>query len=181
LLMQVYADSGNTAEAVGIAEKVAASKPDDKQAQMNLAATYQNAGMPDKAVAILEQLRVGGQLSTQNEYQVLYATYANIEGREKDVIAVINEGMEKGALKPDHQAYLALAQAYYFSDQPGLAIDAYSKAAPLDSDGSTYLNLAKVLQQEERIAEAKDAARQALAKGVEKKEDANRIITLPGR
>lgn len=180
LLMQVYADGGNTSEAVGIAEKVAAAKPEDKQAQMNLAATYQNAGMPDKAVAILERLRTGGQLSTANEYQVLYATYANIEGRENDVIAVINEGMEKGALKPDHQAYVALAQAYYFSDQPESAIKAYNKAAPLDSDGSTYLNLAKVLQQENRIPEAKAAAKKALDKGVEKKEDANRIISLSG-
>ncbi|MGY1426096.1 tetratricopeptide repeat protein [Lysobacter sp. A289] len=180
LLMQVYAEGGNSAEAVGMAEKVAAAKPDDKRAQMNLAATYQNAGMPDKAIAILEQLRASGQLSTGNEYQVLYATYANMDGREKDVIAVINEGMQKGALEPDHQAYVALAQAYYFSDQPDLAIDTYNKAAPLDSDGSTYLNLAKVLHQESRISEAKDAARKALEKGVEKQDDANRIIALPG-
>ncbi len=37
--------------------------------------------------------------------------------QEKDVIAVINEGLQKGILKPDYQVYLALAQSYYYSDQ----------------------------------------------------------------
>jgi tetratricopeptide (TPR) repeat protein len=111
---------------------------------------------------------------------VLYSTYSGIEGREKDVIAVINEGLQKGALEPDYNTYVALAQAYYFSDQPAQAITAYQKAAPLAKDGEAYLNLARVLQQENRIPEAKAAARQALAKGIKKAKDANVIIALPG-
>lgn len=179
LLMQVYAENGNAGEAVRMAEQVAAGKPDDKRAQLNLAATYQQADMADKSVAVLEKLRAGGQLDQANEYQVLYATYSNIEGREKDVVSVINEGLQKGVLEPDYKTYVALAQAYYFSDQPAQAIDAYQKAAPLGSDGESYLNLAKVLQQENRIPEAKAAAKQALAKGVKKTKDANVIIALP--
>ncbi|HEU4773310.1 MAG TPA: tetratricopeptide repeat protein [Lysobacter sp.] len=180
LLMQTYAEAGNTTEAVRVAEQVAASKPDDKRAQLNLAAVYSQADLPDKALAVMEKLRAGNQLDTANEYKVLYTTYSGIEGREKDVIAVINEGLQKGALEPDYNTYVALAQAYYFSDQPAQAITAYQKAAPLAKDGEAYLNLARVLQQENRIPEAKAAARQALAKGIKKAKDANVIIALPG-
>ncbi len=180
LLMQVYVQGEMIGEAVATAEQIAASNPDDKRAQMNLAAMYSQADKPDKALSILEKLRAGGQLDSGNEYKVLFSTYAGIDGREKDVIAVINEGIEKGALEPEHNTYLALAQAYYFSDQPAEAITAYQKAAPLSKNGETYLNLAKVLHQENRIAEAKAAARQALAKGIKREKDANVIIALPG-
>ena len=180
LLMQTYAEAGNTVEAVRMAEQVAARKPDDKRAQLNLAAVYSQADMPEKALAVMEKLRAGNQLDTANEYKVLYSAYSGIEGREKDVIAVINEGLQKGVLEPDYNTYVALAQSYYFSDQPAQAITAYQKAAPLAKDGEAYLNLARVLQQENRIAEAKAAAKQALAKGVRNAKDANRIIALPG-
>ena len=94
---------------------------------------------------------------------------------------MIKEGIDKGILKPDHQAYLALAQSYYFSEQPVPAIDAYRKAAPLDDDGETYLNLARLLWQEDRIPEAKEAAKQAIAKGLKKPDDAKKILALPAK
>ena len=56
------------------------------------------------------------------------------------------------------------------------AIEAYRKAAPLDERGETYLNLAKVLANEGRLPEAKQAAQQALDKGVRTPEDARRIL-----
>lgn len=181
LLMATYAESGNAAEATRMAEAVAAKNPNDKRAQMNLAAVYQQADMLDKSAAVLEKLRAAGQLTDDREYRQLYATYLNMDGREKDAIGVINEGLQKGVLKPDYQAYVALAQANYFADQFGPAIDAYKKAAPLAPDGETYLNLARVLWQEDRIPEAKEAAKQAVAKGVKKPEDAKKILALPGK
>lgn len=181
LLMATYAESGNAAEATKMAEAVAAKNPGDKRAQMNLAAVYQQADMLDKSAAVLEKLRAAGQLTEDREYRQLYATYLNMDGREKDAIGVINEGLEKGVLKPDYQSYVALAQANYFADQFGPAIDAYKKAAPLAPDGETYLNLARVLWQEDRIPEAKEAARQAVAKGVKKPDDAKKILALPGK
>ncbi|QOW22070.1 MULTISPECIES: tetratricopeptide repeat protein [Lysobacteraceae] len=181
MLMQVYLDADQIGEAVKTAEQIAAANPDDKRAQMNLASIYSQADMSDKALGILENLRSSGNLDSANEYKVLFTTYAGIDGREKDVIAVINDGLEKGVLQPEYNTYVALAQAYYFSDQPAQAITAYEKAAPMAKDGETYLNLARVLQQENRITEAKAAARQALAKGIKREKDANVIIALPGK
>jgi len=61
------------------------------------------------------------------------------------------------------------------------AIDAYRKAAPLAADGETYLNLARLLWQEDRIPEAKEAAKQAMAKGLKKPEEAKKILALPAK
>lgn len=181
LLMATYAESGQAGEAAKIAEGLAAKNPGDKRAQLNLAAVYQQNDMLDKAAVVLEKLRASGQLTEDKEYRQLYATYLNMDGKEKEAIGVINDGLQKGVIKPDYQTYLALAQAYYFSDQAGPAIDAYKKAAPLAPDGEAYLNLARVLWQEDRIPEAKEAAKQAVAKGVKKPDDAKKIIALPGK
>jgi len=178
LLMASYAETNQNAEAVKLAEKLAAANPNDKKAQTNLASVYAQADQMDKALAVLEKLRTSGQITTENEYKQLYITYANMDGREKDVISVINEGLQKGVIKPDYQTYLALAQAYYYSDQIPQAIDAWQKGAPLSKDGETYLNLAIVLSQEGRVPEAKQAAQQALAKGVKNPDKAKQIINL---
>lgn len=176
LLMQIYLESDNVAGAVQQAEQVAAAQPDDRRALLNLAVVYQQADMMDKAIEVLERLRAGGQLETASEYNQLYVTYLNMEGYERQAAEVITEGLDKGVIEPDFNTYLALAQAYYFSDQPGPAIEAYRKAAPLDDDGETYLNLAKVLYQEDRPAEAAQAAQQALDKGVNQPDQARDII-----
>ena len=179
LLMATYAETGQNAEAIALAEKLAAKNPTDKKAQTNLATVYAQADQMDKAAAVLEKLRAAGLMTEEKDYRQLYLTYANMEGKEKDVIAVVNEGLQKGIVKPDYQTYLALAQAYYYSEQIPQAIEAWQKAAPLSKDGETYLNLARVLWQEGRIPEAKVAARAALDKGLKKPDDAKKIIALP--
>ncbi|MBO7942584.1 tetratricopeptide repeat protein, partial [Streptomyces sp. S9] len=161
LLMASYVENNQGAEAAKVAESIAAKNPNDKRAQMNVAAVYSQSDMLDKAAAVLEKMRAAGQFTEDKDYRQLYATYLNLDKKEKEAIGVINEGLQKGILKPDYQAYVALAQAYYYSDQIGPAVDAYKKAAPLAPDGETYLNLARVLWQEDRIPEAKEAAKQA--------------------
>lgn len=181
LLMAAYSEGGKTGEAVKAAEALVAKNPNDKKAQLNLASMYSQADQMDKAAAVLDKLRASGQLTEEREYKQLYSIYANTENKEKDVIAVINEGLEKGILKPDHQVYLALAQSYYYAEpqQVDKAIDAWKKAAPLSPNGETYLNLARVLHSEGRVPEAKEAARQAKAKGgLKNAADADKIINL---
>lgn len=178
LLMAAYSEAGQNAEAVKEAEALAAKNPADKKTQINLASMYMQADQMDKAAAVMDKLRAAGQLSEEREYKQLYSIYANTENKEQDVIAVINEGLSKGILKPDYQVYLALAQSYYYSEQVQQAIEAWQKAAPLSPNGETYLNLARVLHAEGHIPEAKQAARDALAKGVKNPADANRIINL---
>jgi len=179
ILMASYAEAGQNDAAVKLAEQLAAKSPTDKKAHMNLASVYLQADKTDQAAGVLEKLRASGQLTDDREYRQLYSMYANMDGREKDVIAVINEGLQKGVLKDDYQTQLALAQSYYYSEQIPQAIEAWKKAAPQSPNGETYLNLARVLWQENRIPEAKQAAKSALDKGLKKPEDAKKILALP--
>lgn len=176
MLMASYSESGQGAEATRLAEEIAANTPTDKRAQLNLAATYMQMDETDKAAAVLERLRASGELTEERDYRNLYALYLNAEGKEREAAAAISEGLQKGILKPDYQTYSALAQAYYFSEQIDPAIDAYRKAAPLAPDGEAYLNLAKVLSNEGKAAEARQAAQQALDKGLRNPEEARKLL-----
>lgn len=179
VLMASYEANNQPAEALKLAEQMAAKAPNDKTAQMNLAVVYSQNDQPEKAAAILDKLRSSGQLTSEKEYRQLYATYSNMDKHEKQTIEVINDGLAKNILKPNLEVYQILAQAYYYSDPPQIAqaIDAWNKAAPLDPTGETYLNLARVQLQEGNIAEAKKAAQLALDKGVKKPQDAKTILS----
>jgi tetratricopeptide (TPR) repeat protein len=74
------------------------------------------------------------------------------------------------------KVYAVIAQTAYGNDDAKLAIDMYGRAAAISSDGEQGLNLAKVLLNEGRIAEAKKAAQQALDKGLKSPADAKRIL-----
>lgn len=178
LLMAAYSESGQGAEASKLAEQIAAATPNDKRSQLNLAATYLQTDQYDKAAGVYEKLRAAGELTEERDYRNLMASYLSIDNGQAKAIEIINEGLDKGILKPDYQTYVALAQAYYFGEPQQLdqAISAYQKAAPLAPNGETYLNLAKLLSNEGRLAEAKQAAQQALDKGVRNPDEARRLL-----
>ncbi len=176
MLMNTYIQTDQPGEASKLAEELLAKNPDDKQLQLNLAAMYMQAEQNDKAIGMLERLRSAGQLTDERDYRNLYALYLNTDGKEKQAIATINEGLQKGILKGSYQDYTSLAQAYWFSDQHTQAIEAYRKAAPLGTDGESYLNLARALNNLGSTAEAKQAAQQALNKGVKNPKDAQSIL-----
>ena len=176
LLMASYADAGRAGEAATLAEQVASKAPGDKRAQLNLANVYVQADDHAKAIEVYERLRQAGQLDQDRDYSNLAALYLNTENGEPKAVAVLTEGLDKGILKGDYRTYASLAQAYYFSDQYEKAIEFYGKAAPLDDDGSTYLNLAKALSNEGRDAESKSAAQKALDKGLPNPEEARKLL-----
>ena len=175
LLMGAYFDSNQPQEAARIAEGLIAQHPDDKTLQLNLASSYMQAGQDEKATALLEKLRASGTLDKPEDYRNLYAMYLN-HNKNKEGIAVIQEGLQKGALKEDYDTLNALAQAYWFAGQSDQAIAAYRKAAPIAPNGEAYLNLARALLNEGHVAEAKQAAQQALDKGVRNPGDAKKIL-----
>ena len=176
LLMASYADAGRAGDAKVLAEQVAAKSPGDKRAQLNLANIYLQADDNQNAIAVYERLRQAGELDEERDYSNLAALYLNSDNGETKAISVLTEGLDKGLLKGDHRTYTSLAQAYYFSDQYDKAIEFYGKAAPLDDDGSTFLNLAKVLANEGRSAESKAAAQKALDKGLSNPEEARKLL-----
>ncbi len=165
MLLACYAETGDNAAAIALGEQLQRQKPDDKRALMMLAGIYSNADQQAKAAALLDSARQKGMLSEAADYQRLVSMYFGMD-REKDAAAILEEGMAKGIVPADGKNYAMLAQAYYFSDNIPGAIAAAQKAAPLATDGEPGLFLAQILGQEDRNAEAKAAAQQALAKGL---------------
>ncbi|MGY1457954.1 MULTISPECIES: tetratricopeptide repeat protein [unclassified Luteimonas] len=176
LLLAVYSEGNRASEAAALAEEIATQTPGDKSAQLNLATVYLQADDYPNAIAVYERLRQSGDLTEERDYRNLSALLLNTDGGEPKAIEVLNDGLQKGILPGDYKTYALLAQAYYFSDQHDKAIEFYQKAAPLDEDGNTYLNLAKALSNEGRDAESKAAAQKALDKGLTNPEEARKLL-----
>jgi len=176
MLMAAYSESEQGEAAIAIAEQLAAKAPEDRRAQLNLAAMYLQNDRDNDAIGVYERLRAEGRLTEDREYKNLAALYLGQEGKEAEAISALTEGLEKNILNRDYQTYIALAQAYYFSEQIEPAIDNYRLAAPLGDNGEAFLNLAKILANEERLDEAKEAAQQALAKGLRNPQEAENIL-----
>jgi predicted Zn-dependent protease len=176
LLVSAHLENQDPAAAAKAGEALLAETPDDKRLLLTVASAYLDLEQQDRAIALLESARTRGLLADARDYQTLYALYFNADGREKDVIAVIQEGLSKGLLQRDVQTLSALAQAAYFAEDMALSMATYKEAAALDPKGDTGLNYAKVLSAEAKDAEARDAAKAALAKGVAKPGDAWMVI-----
>ena len=170
MLVKIYYDMGKPDEAAKLAETIvatpAASGSTDAGALIDLAITYRDSKQMDKAAEVIDRARKAGQLTDVRAYQTAFGIYAKLEGHEQDVIDTVNDGLKKGVLTGNLGAYNALAEAFYYTDQIDPAIAAWNQAAPLAKDGQIYLNLAIVLNQEQRFSAAKDAANKALAKGL---------------
>jgi tetratricopeptide (TPR) repeat protein len=176
LLMATYFDQEKPLEAAKIAEQMVAKNPNDKSTLMNLAAIYAQADQYDRAIGVLEKARSQGLLTEERDYRQLYALYLNADNQEAKGIEVINEGLAKGILQPSSEVFIALGQAYYFTDKIKESIDAYRKALPYAKDGEPALNLARVLTNEEDYAGAKAAAQEALKKGVKRPGEAWMVV-----
>lgn len=175
ILMAAYADLEQYEEAGKLASELLAKNPDDKALVRNLAAIYINGDMNDQAIAVLEGAKQRGMLTEERDYKQLYQLYHYAE-KEPQAIATIQEGLDKGILPATLETYRTLAEANYFAENITGAIAAYQKAAPLATDGEISLNLARVLYEEGRWAEAKQAVAEALAKGVKRKGDAYIVL-----
>ena len=175
MLLASYINAEKFDQATALGEELLAKKPDDARLLFNVATMYAQNDQYDKATGLLETGRGRGLLDEKG-YRQLYALYSNMEGHEAKAIDVINDGLGKNILKPGVDIYTALGQAYYFSDQIPQAIDAYQKGVPLATDGEMALNLSRLLSNEERYAESRKMAQDALAKGIRRPGDAWVII-----
>lgn len=175
----LLSEVGRTDEAIAAYKALVAEHPDDKRILMNAVATLQGAEKFADANALLEAANKRGMLTEERELQALYVGYLN-DDRFEDARRIIEEGASKGILKDGPalaKAYSVLAQEAYYGDRVDQAIEYYRKAAPMSADGEAYLNLAKLLGDKGKKAEAKAAAQKALDKGVKKPEQAKAILS----
>ena len=178
---QVLLGMDKPQEAAAALEKMLAAKPGDKKLMMNLASLYAQSEQDAKAAAMFEKMRAAGLLTESRDYETGYRLLANIEGRQKDALALIDEGLAKGILVPSYEMYSFQGQVYYSQEQIPKAMEAWSKGAPLSKNGELYLNLGKLQLGEEHWADAKASAKAALGKGVKKPGEAWQVIAQSER
>lgn len=171
------------AEAAALYEQILAKNPDDKSTLMNAVSLFQQAGNDKRVSELLATARQKNMLTTDSEYRTLYVPLIN-GGKLKEAVELIDEGIAKGAIKPSQKLandLSVIAQTYYAEENTPKAIEMFKRAATASENGEAALNLARVLRNENRIAEAKQAAQEALNKGIKKPEDAKKILALPGK
>ena len=174
----ILANSGQGDAAASIYAEQLAKNPDDMKLRMNAVAAYQAADQFDKANALLAEAQQKGLLTEPNQYRALYVGYINAD-KDKDALAVIDDGIAKGVIQPSPalaKDLMVLAQKAYYAGSDMDAVALYKRAAPMAADGEAWLNLAMILSDQGKGAEAKAAAQSALDKGVKKPEDARRIL-----
>jgi tetratricopeptide (TPR) repeat protein len=170
-------------DAAALYEQLLAKNPEDKTTLMNAVSLYQQAGNDKRVKELLDIARKKNMLTTDTEYRTLYVPLIN-GGKLGEAMALIDEGIAKGVVKPSQKLandYSVIAQNYYAEENTAKAIEIYKRAAAASENGEAALNLARVLRNESRIAEAKQAAQEALNKGVKKPEDAKKILALPNK
>ena len=165
-------------EAAELYKQQLAAHPDNKTLLVNAVSAYQQAGNDAAATELLAQARSSGKLTDPNSYRALYVSYINAD-KDAEAAKIIAEGLAQGILQQGPQLakdYMVLGQKAYYNDDMTVAVDMYQRAAPMASDGTAALNLAKIYFELGRDAEGKAAAQQALDKGLKDPAEARKLL-----
>lgn len=168
MLTRAYVETGQLEKAATLTKSLSKTSGDDRASKINLAIGYRDAKQYQQAADVIAELRQSKQLVEERDYLTAMNIYSAMKNKEDDMVAVVQEGLDKGALKPTASNYNILAEAYYYgsrSDNIARAMQNWAKAAPLSKDGAVFLNLAIIQCQEEMWAACKESAKNAIAKG----------------
>ena len=165
---QILLNMDRPKDAAVAVEKLLADKPNDKKLMMTLASVYMQSGEDAKAGAMFDKMRAAGLLTESKDYETGFRLLANIEGRQKDALAFIDEGLKKGILQPSFEMYALQGQAAWEAEDTKGAMAAWAKGAPMSKNGEMYLNLAQLQADEGQFAAAKASALAARDKGVKR-------------
>ncbi|HET7162562.1 MAG TPA: tetratricopeptide repeat protein [Rhodanobacteraceae bacterium] len=159
-------------DAAKLAEAALAKDPNNSTLLQNVIAIYINAHQDQKALALLERARANGQIKDEAGYMNMAKMYDNL-GQNSDnpkpnamkAAGVLKEGMSKGIVQPGFDSYKLLGDSYAIAGDYKNAVDAYGKAAPDAKTGEVDFLRGQLLENLDRHKEAKDALKQAIAKG----------------
>lgn len=159
-------------EAAKLAEAALAKDPNNATLLQNVIAIYINAHQDKKALALLERARANGQIKDEAGYLNMARMYDNIGQSSSDpkanamkAVAVVKEGMDKGIVQPGFDSYKLLGDSYAIAGDYKHAVEAYAKASPDAKTGEVDFQRGQMLENLDRHKEAKDALKQAIAKG----------------
>lgn len=159
-------------DAAKLAEAALAKDPNNSTLLQNVIAIYINAHQDKKALALLERARANGQIKDETGYMNMAKMYDSIGQSSSDpkanamkAVAVLKEGMDKGIVKPGYDSYKLLGDSYGIAGDYKNAAAAYAKASPDAKTGQVDFLRGQMLENLGHHKEARDALKQAVAKG----------------
>lgn len=159
-------------DAAKLAEAALAKDPNNSTLLQNVIAIYINAHQDGKALALLERARANGQIKDEAGYMNMAKMYDNLGQNSSDpkanaikAVGVIKEGMSKGIVQPGYDSYKLLGDSYAIAGDYKNAVIDYGKASPDAKTGEVDFLRGQLLEQLGRDKEARDALKQAIAKG----------------
>lgn len=169
LLMASYAESGNKAEAVKLAEAQLKAHPKDTDMLRNAVSMLVGAQQYPEALKLMEQARANGAVTSAKDYITTAKLYLIIAQNAKDpktdaekAYGVVQDGLAKGILPKDYKSYLLMGDAANVAGDYKKAIAAYDKASPTATDGNADVRRAQLLYNQGK----KGAAKKAVARGI---------------
>lgn len=179
LLAASYAASGQSNQALSMAQAALAKKPDDAGTMRNVGVLMLQSDKYAEAQALYRNGIDKGVLDTGADYENLARVDLMIAQGEDSpkantdkAIKVLDEGLAKGVLQPGYDVYKLQGDAASIGMDSKKALTYYAKAAPYAKDGEVALRQAQMYLNLDKNAEAATAAQQAIDKGVKKMGDA---------
>lgn len=174
VLSASYAESGQSGQALALAQKQLAANPNDATTLHNTVALLVQAEKYPEALKLMEQARSNGTLKSENDYLTMAKLYMLIGQNSgsssaadaKKAQVVLSEGMAKGIIKPSYETYTLQGQASALAGDNAGAVAAYSKASAMAKDGQADLYRAQLLNEMHKYSQARLSAKKAIKRGV---------------
>ncbi|MBB3226623.1 Flp pilus assembly protein TadD [Luteibacter sp. Sphag1AF] len=184
ILAASYSEDGQGDKAADLATEALAKNPNDPTALNNAASTLLQAQKYPEAIALLEKGRAAGAFKDEKQYVNLAKIYL-VDGQDHTErqtsnadtsFAVLEDGLAKGIVKPSADVYKLQGDAALTAGNNSKAIAAYQKALPLAQDGETAIRVAQLQLTENKFADARKSANDAISKGVAHKGKAYMVL-----
>lgn len=124
-----------------------------------------------ESLAVLALAERQNFLDTEGEIRNLANIYLLLDIPYK-AAQVLEDGLERGILKPDEKTLSLTGDAWTMAREYGKAEAVLKRAAAKASDGEIFYRLGQIYVEDERWKEALDVLSQAQAKGIKKMGDA---------
>lgn len=183
VLAASYAETGNSDEAIATAKAQLAKHPNDMTTLHNTVSLLVSAGKYDQAMDLMQQSHDKGNFVKGEDYVTLAKLHLmkaqeakNSKPQAREAVDILKEGISKGLVKKGYESNKIEGDAAYLSDDIKGAIEDYARASKDAPNGQIDLQRARLLISQNKYGAGRDAARQALKRGLKHKGEAYMVI-----
>ena len=163
LQVAIYGNLKDYPNVAAVLARLANLNPSKKLYWVQLAAVQNHLERSEQALATMQLARRAELLDEDAEFRQL-ARLLYLQALPLQCAHVIEEAIEAGDVKPDHDSYGLLSNCYLAAREGDEALAPLAKAAELAPDGEMYLLLGQLHLQREEYEPALEALGRALAK-----------------